>query len=235
MANKSDTTVRRVKLSDVVTERLREMIINEMKPGDKFLSEKDLAAKLGVGRSSIREALIVLSSVGLVERGNEGTFVCELPADFLVEPLSLLLQLDNADIMDVLELREILELEAVTRATCLATPEDIANLETIMWEMLRPGLETDEFIEADVRLHQYIAGTSGNKILKEIIGSVRIVLNRFHKQICYDPDVQKAAISQHKKLIKAISEKDTETARQIMKEHLKVSRIFHGFSDENGD
>lgn len=229
MSNDYNSILIRTRLSDAVTERLRDMIIGGMKPGDRLPTEKELAQNLGVGRSTVREGLMALSALGIIVRGNEGTFVCKLPTESFVEPLSLMVQLENAVLTDILELREILELESVAIAIERATREDIFILEKVAWEMDKPGLHKEEFIEVDMRFHHLLVSSTGNAALIELLNAMRIVLFRLQKNICFNSNIQKQASLHHKRIIKSILAKDTQAARQVMKEHLLLGRVFHGF------
>lgn len=218
----------RVKLSDAVINELQKMIASKLKPGDRLPTENELAKIYGVGRSSIREALKVLSALGLVERRNEGTFVSSMPNDYLTEPLSLLVSMDFANLSDVVEMRELLEIEIVRLATIRATNEDISIFENLVWEMEKPGLSTDAFVKADIHFHSALAKATGNIVLCQTLNAIRSVLVRFHEQKCGDSSVQESAIVLHKNMLQAIRNRNPKEAQIIMEEHLKVARVFHG-------
>jgi len=219
--------IKRVSLSDTIIEELNKIIASKYKPGDRLPTENELAKNFGVGRSSIREALKVLSKLGIVERRNEGTFVFSSPKDYLVEPLSLLVQMEHAKLSDIVEMREMLELETVRLATKRATEEDILLLENIIWEMERPGLQTDEFITLDIEFHSCLGKAAGNVVISQTLTAIRVVLNRFHRHICNDPKVQEDAITLHKDMIQQIRKRNCKEARKVMEKHLQVARIFH--------
>ncbi|MCL5126472.1 MAG: FadR family transcriptional regulator [Deltaproteobacteria bacterium] len=221
-----------VKLSDTVISKLRKMITTNSKPGDRLPTEKDLAQIFGVGRSSIREALKVFSTLGLVERRNEGTFVARTTNDCLVEPLSFLIQMELADLTDVLELREILELWVVKRAATMATDQDVATFEQLLWQMEKPGLETEEFIKADIQFHSALARVAGNAAIGEILQAIRTIILRFQGEACGNPPIQKLAIATHSEIVQAIKRRNPRAAQNSMQKHLKVSRIFHGFHEK---
>ncbi len=223
---------RGAKLSDTVISELRKMIIGNSKPGDRLPTEKDMANIFGVGRSSIREGLKVLSTLGVVERRNEGTFVARATNDCLVEPLSFLIQMELANLTDVLELRELLELWIIKKVASIATDADIAAFEQHLWQMEKPGLETEEFIKADMQFHSELARVAGNAAISEILRAIRTVLFRFQGEACGNPPIQKLAISSHRQIVQAIRERNARAAQEWMQKHLKVSRIFHGFPED---
>ena len=107
------------KVYEQVIEQIQESIFNgELKKGDKLPSERELSEQMRVSRTSIREALRVLETLGVVEsKQGEGNFVCSNINKSLIEPLSLIFKLNNGTWMDVIELRQALELEAVRFAS----------------------------------------------------------------------------------------------------------------------
>lgn len=229
---KDRKVIRRVTLSDTVIEELRKMIVANLKPGDRLPTENELAAVFSVGRSSIREGLKVLSALGIVERRNEGTFVSKSPNVYLVEPLGLMVQMEVANFTDILEMRELLELVTVRLAVARATEEDIEALEKLVWEMEKPGLQTDEFIQADIEFHSTLAGAARNAALGQFLYAVRTVLVRFQERACSNPKIQEHALVHHRKLVQAIRRRNVRLAQKLMEEHLKVARVFHGVPEE---
>jgi GntR family transcriptional repressor for pyruvate dehydrogenase complex len=223
---------RGVKLSDTVISELRKMITANSKPGDRLPTEKELAQIFGVGRSSIREGLKVFSTLGLVERRNEGTFVTGTTNDCLVEPFSFLIQMELAQLTDVLELRDVLELWVIKKAAKLATDEDIVTFEQHLWQMEKPGLDTEEFVKADIQFHSALASVAGNSAISEILQAIRKVLFRFHGEVCGKPPIQRHAISSHRQIVQSIRERNSRAAQAHMLEHLKVSGIFHDSSED---
>ena len=220
-------SIKRISLSDTVIEEMNKSIASKYKPGDRLPTENELAKNFGVGRSSIREALKVLSKLGIVERKNEGTFVSSSAKDYLVEPLSLLVQMEYANLSDIVEMRETLELESVRLATKRASEEDILELEKIIWEMDKPGLTNEEFVEHDIDFHSTLASAAGNVVLSQTLTAIRVVLNRYYENICSDPKVQESAIATHKNVVKHLCARNYEEAKRHMEEHLRVARIFH--------
>ena len=95
-------------LTDTVIQKLENMIAG-MKPGDRLPTESALAEQFAVGRSTIRESLKVLSYGKRIVRTNEGTFVAESTSDHLVDPLNFIVNMDVGNVLELIELREMLE------------------------------------------------------------------------------------------------------------------------------
>src|SRR3982751_5065448 len=104
-------TVRKVRRYEQVADQIRKLVSSgTLKPGDLLPPERELATKLGVGRSSIRDAVRTLEVMGILEpRQGHGTVVRDLSADALVVPLSLVLTRKREMVSELLEVRRMLE------------------------------------------------------------------------------------------------------------------------------
>lgn len=226
-------------LSEKVVNQLKQMITQNMKPGDQLPTESELMSILGVSRSTIRESLKVLSALGLVVRRNGGTFVNNTVNDCLVEPLHIMLDLEVASISDLLEMRALLELDVVSLVAEKISAETIRELERYVWLMQNPDASDSDFQKNDIQFHRRLAEATGNAILVELISSVRNVISEKQRETCKIQPIQKRVIASHNKLMDALRAHNTEQALAGMKEHLKISQAFYGFIpesvDESGD
>src|SRR5215813_8997128 len=128
-----------VELGPIKSTRIYEEIVRQvkqliaegrLKSGDQLPPERDLAEKFLVSRTSVREALRALESVGLIEiRPGEGTFVREVSVDALVEPLALVLLSQRAMIEELFEARRLLEPAIAGLAARRATKEEIQEMD----------------------------------------------------------------------------------------------------------
>jgi GntR family transcriptional repressor for pyruvate dehydrogenase complex len=215
---------KRQRVSEVVSKEIQEMILSKLNSGDKLPSETELASMYGVSRSSIREALQALESIGIVEKRNGGTYVTSSPKDCLVEPLSLMIQMNFARLSDVLDMRRLLEIEAVRLAALNAGKDDIRNLENLVWLMQRPDLSREEFIELDIQFHYAIAEATGNNVLYQLIKDIIAVISKLLNRVCsMANDVPEITIPLHKKTLEGIKTKNVDLALAGMVEHLENS------------
>ena len=224
--------IRRVKLSDTVIEELLKMITN-LKPGDRLPTEKNLAQIFGVGLSTLREGLKVLSVMGMVERRNEGTFVAQSPKNCLVEPLSFQFQMEMVNSNDVWEIRELLEIGMIKLLINRVTSEEITTLDEIVWEMSRPGSLNADFRKLDFKFHYVLAKIVGNNLLTELIKTVRDMLVRNLNGACTHPKIQKHAVKLLKNFVDAVRNRNLKEAQKSLGDHLKEVRSFYGFSDRD--
>ncbi|WP_305093703.1 FadR/GntR family transcriptional regulator [Prescottella sp. R16] len=144
--------------------------------GERLPSEADLAAELGVGRSSVREAVRLLVRDGLLDvRHGVGTFVAE-PVETAEPALEQLLR--RARVLEVLEVRRALETEAARLAADRARPEDIAEIrEQVADRHTRQSGGADAFVTADLEFHRSVVVLAGNSVLTALFDSVRPVLH----------------------------------------------------------
>lgn len=143
-----------------IVQQLRELITQqEIQPGGKIPSERVLSERLGVGRSSVREALRSLELLGLIEtRHGGGTFLASFHNHRLVEVLSTFILRENQSIVDVHKTRQMHEMEAI-RVVCQS--ETLRNLP--VWDGLFVKLEIESAVEREVLIKEIIIA-SGNRL-----------------------------------------------------------------------
>src|SRR5260370_19948483 len=142
-------------------ERWRQMVVSgQVKGGDRLPPEKALASELGLSRSSLREAVRALSVAGMLRvRQGAGTLVTEIPT---AERLDFLDELTkDRGLLEVYELRRILEPEATAMAASRATPELVRDLNVILKRM-DDSATTQEHVSADLDFHAMIPSASCN-------------------------------------------------------------------------
>lgn len=209
----------RVSLTDTIIEKLEEMITS-MKPGERLPTENELAEQFSVGRSTIRESMKVLAARRMVVRRNEGTFVGDAVKGCLIAPLNLMIKMQQGnDINCLIELREILEINAVRNAAQRATSEDVAELKRVQWLMEEPGITKTEAQTRDINFHNEIAKIAGNPVIVELLGALRAVI----AQNLERPETMEYAFGRersfHQEIIDAIAEQDSDKAVGVMREY----------------
>ncbi|MFC5835214.1 FadR/GntR family transcriptional regulator [Nonomuraea insulae] len=153
-------------LVEQATEHLREQITQgEWPVGTRLPGENALAKTLGVGRSTVREALRALAGAGLVRaRQGSGVFVIATePAEDWPA------RLRRAAITDVYEVRMIVETRAARIAAGRRTEEDVAALESALEARARAAAGSDAaFVDADIALHAAVVAAAGNPVLSDL-------------------------------------------------------------------
>ena len=148
----------RRKTYELVAERLIEQIgQRRLKPGDVLPPERELVRAYRVGRSSVREALRMLESKGLISSNGNGTFSVARLSNPLNESLDLLVTLEEGSYAELFEVRRFVEGEAAALAASRRTKAQLGRLEDEITAM-EDGLSSEErFIDADLRFHLTVA------------------------------------------------------------------------------
>jgi GntR family transcriptional repressor for pyruvate dehydrogenase complex len=195
-----------------------------LRPGDPLPPERELTESFGVGRSSIREALRMLESQGVIRGANGGAFVVADASNPLESSLRLLFALDEqAGMHNLFELRRILECEAAALAAQRRDDEHLEDMDASIEEMeasLAASDRGDRFIEADLRFHLAIAAATGNRLVVHSMQAVRDVLRRALLTVYHIPQSPESAVVEHRAIENAIAGGDAGRAREEMREHL---------------
>lgn len=155
------------------------MMTKELRPGDKIPTEMELAATLGVGRNSVREAIKILVYLGVLEiRRAEGTFVCEGFSESMIDPMIYGIILDKTDSYDsLMELREMIEAGVMQLAMDKYNSADLKHLEeqlSLMKAAIEKGESNmDEAFEADNAFHDAVSQMGHNPLVEKINRVVR--------------------------------------------------------------
>lgn len=179
---KTPTYLKSLKKESVVQSvinRLTDAMRNEeLKPGDRIPPEPELAETLGVARSSVREAIKILTYLGVLEsKRSEGTFVCDGYSESMIDPMIYGIILNQDSFENLMELREMTEAGMMKLAIVHHDSEEIQELEGIIKEMeaviAKGGDCADEFFEVDNRFHDKIAEMGKNPMADKVNRVVR--------------------------------------------------------------
>ncbi len=213
--------IQRQPLVDQVIEQLQQRIAQgEFEVGAKFPSEPELTDLLGVSRSTLREAVRVLVHIGLLEvRQGDGTYVRAKTA--IAEPLER--RLKRAAILEVYEVRRILELEIARLAAQRRDKTDLDQMQKSLQQRKCAREIGDEvaFLNADIAFHQAIAAASKNAVLIELYQTFSTALRDALAQLATDAEIDRADQAMlHERLLDAITAGDAEAAEQWTAEFL---------------
>lgn len=222
-----------MKVSDKVVQSLRILIEhNNMQVGDRLPAERKLCEQLSVSRSSLREAIQQLTSMGILQsRGGAGTFLQQLSSNWsqyqIVQPLSHLIDQDPAYRFDVQEARIVLEGGTAWYAAQRATPEDLLNIRRCYEQISHSqGLgNDDQAAQADAKFHLAIAEASHNLVLIQMMRSLfdllqfNVVLGR--RKVYSEPRRFDQLHLQHHQVMAAIERRDPEAARKAVCGHIE--------------
>lgn len=213
--------IQRRKVYEQLAERLvAEISERRLRPGDVLPTERELTQSYGVGRSSVREALRMLESRGLIEPRENGAFVVAEYANPLNTSLHLLLAMDEADLRELFEMRKVLEVESAGLAATRRTDEDLAKMAWAIEEMVGGLSSEGRYIAADLQFHLTIATATRNRVGLRMMQAIRGLLQQALGSIYHIPGSPQRSIAQHRLILEAIATGDAEAARERMGEHL---------------
>src|SRR6476659_357246 len=214
----------RASVTDEAIERIRDLIVSgEWGPGTRLPREADLAKQLGVSRNSLREAVRALSLARVLEvRQGDGTYVSSLePGELLAPTLAATDLLRGTTVLELFEVRRMLEPEAAAMAALRADSEVIAALKRELDRMVEAGDRVDDLLEADTAFHDVIAGAPGNSVLRALLRSLSTstVRARLWHGLA-DRDALDVARDEHTQIYEAIAAKDADLARAATLVHI---------------
>ena len=227
---------KRTNVSDMAVSSLLDMVRRRiLRPGDRLPSQRDLMGRMGVSQTAIREALRSLTSIGVIEvHPGRGAFVRSVAPEMLVHPESIYFLLQRETMLHALEVRQILEVEAIALATERATPEDLEDLGQTL-ENIAIGLRTgDKPFQSSPYFHLAIAKAAHNEVLTNMVQSfVRLLLEGANVIGAHAPGAMENEYRSHALLLDAIVAGDADASREAMREHLRVARhlIESGFDE----
>jgi len=212
--------VRSTRLYEVVLQRLLESISSsQMSPGDKFLSEREVASSLGVSRGVLREAFRILESTGVVRsRPGGGRYLAKLPDVVMGAPNSAQAQVGS--LLHVWEARFILEVGAMGLAVQNASDEELKKLvefAQLLYSSPREFRERDY----DLEFHTRLARTTHNPVIIDTIAHYMAVLKFMRQKLYMDAATWRLSCEQHIAIAYAVAARDEQLARSQMTIHLQ--------------
>lgn len=218
-------------LPDLISEAIVQFILKEhLKPGDKLPTEKELSQQLGIGRTSLREGIRQLDTLGLLSiHQGKGIYLKEITLDSLFTsrkhiPIASFLRLDKQEILDLLSVRLLLELEACRLAAERITDEEIAVLREIHQGMAASLSNREEFIALAVKFHKQIVFSSGNVILSNVFEFIEDLYSKQVSIITNFPEAMDHSLSFHGKILVALVGNNVELAVKSLQAHIEDVR-----------
>ena len=224
--------IKRASISEQIFEQLKEKIINgELKPNDKLPSENELCKIYGVSRTTIRQALLSLANLDLIEtRFGEGSFVKEINQGVAMNALIPHTFLSPKSILEVIEFRQLIEPNVAYIACQKATEEEIDRLRNIYNLMIKNQNNLDEFSKLDYDFHIEIAKISKNSYVIKIYEIIKdILLNAFSDIVSKRGN--EAGLKFHELILNSFIYKKSLDAKKYMQEHM--DDLIESYSEGN--
>ena len=226
--------IKSTRIYEEIVRQVKAMIAEgRLKGGDRLPPERDLADKFVVSRTSVREALRALESLGLVEiRPGEGTFVRQVSIDSLIEPLALLMVSQREAIGELFEARRLLEPSLAALAATRATPEEIHEMERILEAQAAEIAAGRTGLAQDAQFHAAIGVAAHNRAITRIAHAVMDLLRQSREESLNRPGRPDRSHNDHRRLLAAIRSRDEAAAHQAMVDHLRaVEALVRGTED----
>lgn len=196
-------------------ENFRLMIARgEIARGGRLPPERELAQRFGTSRSSLRHALKVLHSVGIItQRVGDGTYLSADASRILEVPLTFVLTLDGISMLELFDMRLMIEPELAAKAAERASSKDLDAIRDTLLSMLT------KTAEADAAFHEAVCRATGNRVCERMFSAIQNAF-RAGMQVTTRLAPPERALEFHKQIYSAIHLRQPAKAREKMIEHL---------------
>lgn len=218
-------TVNRTTMGDEVLEQFIEMLgSGRYKPGDRLPAEKAMCEELSVSRPVLREVIRALRYMGYLEAvQGGGTYVCNKPFSDAYSKIKVRLALSNTHLMQLWEIRNVLEVEAAGLAAERATEAEILEIHKA-FEAYKNNIDNENSnartVQLSFRFHSLIAEATHNEMLVDMLGSIADMLTRAREKSIQVEGSNTRAVNYHRQLSEAIASRNVKRAKSAMKSHL---------------
>lgn len=223
-------------LNEAIRNYVKQYILeHNLNPGDPLPPETQLAQELGVGRSSVREAVKALQSLGIIEvRHGDGLYVREYNFDPVLEMLSYGMRFDPAALAELFQIRIWLEGAVIEDAVKQISAEETGELEEVIaaWEKRVEANEPDT--DLDERFHYILHKTVKNQSLLKLFKAFWIAFENLDIEIIHESDPV-LELENHRAILEAVRSRDTRLARDLLVKHFShlQGRIHQAIRSEH--
>jgi GntR family transcriptional repressor for pyruvate dehydrogenase complex len=219
--------IERTSIKDQTLDRLKRFILSaNVKTGQRLPSERELAERLGVGRSSVREALKVLETVGLVEiRIGDGTYVTSQAGASFGRTLGFELAAWSGALMEIMDARLLIEVAAARAAAARCTDTDLAALQNEV-ERMEASIHSDPptYLASDMQFHRLIGHATHNPLIAQVITNLVDMLERLLEEANEFPaGLLNEGESSHRAVLQALQQHNPDAAARAMHLHQKYA------------
>jgi GntR family transcriptional repressor for pyruvate dehydrogenase complex len=192
-----------------------------LKQDDQLPNEKELSETFKVSRSTVREAILSLETMRLVERRQgDGTYVIATSEEALVQPLASSLFGEKDDLIDIFYLRKIIEPEVAHIAAENATAEEIEELAKILREQEAELASSGVEVHTDTTFHHLLARMAKNRVLERLSLALVDLLSETRDEYLQSDERKRGSVKGHHRILDAIKARNGRAARQAMLKHL---------------
>ncbi|MBD2866082.1 FadR/GntR family transcriptional regulator [Paenibacillus oceani] len=217
----------RFTLSQIISEKLKQYIIEQqLTPGQKLPSERELVKTLEVSRSVLREALRALENSGILSiRHGEGAFIQRHNIAPVFNQLMFLWKLDHKKVCELFELRQVFELSAIEQAVDNATESDFDRLETLALRMKQVAGDTRRIQETDIAFHQTLISATHNELFTQLTELIVQYFASIPHHHMGEKELGKS-VEEHLQIVDALRSRNPIEAKRILRSHLQFSKKY---------
>jgi GntR family transcriptional repressor for pyruvate dehydrogenase complex len=215
--------VRKEKIFEDIVRQIHRLIkTGRLKAGDKLPPERDLAQAFKVSRASVREAIRVLESAGLVKTHvGDGTYVETGSIENLVKPLATVVAGGRESLMEIFAVRKMFEPHLAYLAAEKATGDEISELKRILGRQ-REKMGNRALVTAmDYSFHLFLAKMAKSQVFLKLYTTLAELINQTREEFLQEGDRPKKSIEGHEEILLAIEKRDPTLAKKAMSSHLR--------------
>jgi len=210
-------------VTDEAILRIKDMIVaGELVPGQRLPPEKELSEHLGLSRNSLREAVKGLALIKVLDvRQGDGTYVTSLEPQLLLEAMSFVVDLhQDHSIVEIFEVRRVLEPHAAWRAAKVITDEQVDALRAMI-ASVDEATSVEDLVKHDIEFHHLIGEVSGNAYLSSLLDglSSSTVRARVWRGITEERSVART-LEEHRAIVEALASRDPEMTKSWVTVHV---------------
>ncbi|WP_223643531.1 FadR/GntR family transcriptional regulator [Planococcus sp. 4-30] len=220
------------RIYELIVEQINMICLEQnLQPGDRLPSERDLASLFGVSRNSVREALKDLESKGVIEtRQGGGSFLAPSKRDVLGTELRTHIDETHTQLIDeMLELRRAFEVEAVSLAAQRATAENLEAIRHVLSQMAEAVDDPEMGVQADLDFHLQVAYATKNQLLIDLMETLAKRMEEniraTRSQRFTDKGRHQDTLKEHEEIYLAIADGNSDLAKQLMEKHISRIRL----------
>lgn len=211
-------------------DKLRDLIVGgALSPGSRLPSEHDLAELLGSSRNTTREAVRALVTARVLDvRRGDGTYVTSLKPQLLLEGIGFAVEMMQDDsILELIEIRRLLEPQATAIAARRANSETIAVIRSVLDDMRLAAEDQEALVTHDARFHELVNAASGNQTLASMLSSLS---SRMFRARVWRGVIERGAtsttVAQHEQIVEALEKRDPAVAEAAALLHVATTEAW---------
>ena len=214
-------------VNQVVKQITDSIIAGDLKPGDKLPTEPELCENFGIGRNSVREAIKILETYGVVYiKRAEGTFVNDSYNHKMLNPMLYGILLDKNLRINIIQVRKVLDTGMLYQIISMITDEKMDKIqqefESLKTVVLGEGVAAKQVLQADVDFHRALVESTGNPILcnmHEYVDRITTPSREKTVELVLEKNQAEKFILLHQKIINLLLEKNYQNIESVLAEH----------------